>query len=178
MRTVRFTCCHCRRSMSEGRPGQRYCGEKECQRARKRAWSREKYASDLDYRINQKESTDAWLKTQGGAAAYHRRYRRQRQERRLEEQEAAAMAAEWKVCARRAEDGKGEAKDVRNMATARPVMSLFALDVAKGKAHANRDADPAYSSIESGLYKILPLSSNMSANRDARIYEIREVSRG
>ena len=94
----------------------------------------------------------------------------------MEEQEAAAMVMESEGWAGRAEDGRGEAKDVRDMTIGGPVMSLFALDVAKGKAHANRDADPAYSSIESGLYNILPFSSAMSANKDARVYEIREVS--
>lgn len=54
---------------------QRYCGERECQKARKNAWRREKYAQDSDYRANQRDSTNAWLSEQGGSAAYYRRYR-------------------------------------------------------------------------------------------------------
>jgi hypothetical protein len=57
---------------------QRYCGERECQKARKNAWRREKYAQDSDYRANQRDSTNAWLDEQGGSAAYHRTYRRRR----------------------------------------------------------------------------------------------------
>ncbi len=54
---------------------QRHCGAPECQRARKNAWRREKYAQDFDYRANQRDSTNAWLDEQGGSAAYHREYR-------------------------------------------------------------------------------------------------------
>jgi hypothetical protein len=57
---------------------QRYCGARECQKARKNAWRREKYAQDSDYRANQRDSTNAWLDEQGGSAAYHRTYRRRR----------------------------------------------------------------------------------------------------
>ena len=93
MRVTRFTCRRCRRVVTDGKPGQKYCRQKACQAARKREWSREKYASDPDYRINQKESIDAWLETRGGAAAYYRDYRQRKQKRRVEEQEAAAVAA-------------------------------------------------------------------------------------
>ncbi len=57
---------------------QRYCGERECQKARKNAWRREKYAQDSDYRANQRDSTNAWLGEQGGSAAYYRGYRNRR----------------------------------------------------------------------------------------------------
>jgi hypothetical protein len=57
---------------------QRYCPERECQKARKNAWRREKYAQDSDYRANQRDSTNAWLHEQGGSAAYHRTYRNRR----------------------------------------------------------------------------------------------------
>jgi hypothetical protein len=57
---------------------QRHCGAPECQKARKNAWRREKYAQDSDYRANQRDSTNAWLDEQGGSAAYHREYRSRR----------------------------------------------------------------------------------------------------
>jgi hypothetical protein len=53
-----------------------YCGDERCQKVRKNAWRREKYAGDLDYRLNQRESSRAWLKSVGGAARYFREYRR------------------------------------------------------------------------------------------------------
>ncbi|MCP4895676.1 MAG: hypothetical protein GY906_01775 [bacterium] len=59
---------------------QRYCGECECQKARKNAWRREKYAQDPDYRANQRDSTNAWLDEHGGSASYHREYRKRRKD--------------------------------------------------------------------------------------------------
>jgi len=158
--------------VTDGKPGQGYCGEKACQAARKREWSREKYASDPDYRINQKESTDAWLDTQGGAAAYYRDYRRRRRKRRREEQEAAAVAAVSGIF-EAIPDVTGEnAKKAGDEAKEHPITSLFAPDMAMGKASANRDAGSQYYPIKTGLYEILALG----ANKDATIVEIRMIS--
>jgi hypothetical protein len=52
---------------------QRYCGKKECQRARKRAWQKEKMAVDPDYRANQQECNKAWRDRNPD---YWRNYRR------------------------------------------------------------------------------------------------------
>jgi len=41
-------------------PGQSFCGNPACQRARKRIWQKQKLASDTDYRDNQKSSQKAW----------------------------------------------------------------------------------------------------------------------
>jgi len=74
----RFRCRHCRKLRRKRTLDQRHCGASECQKARKNAWRREKYAQDFDYRANQRDSTNAWLEEQGGSAAYHRAYRRRR----------------------------------------------------------------------------------------------------
>ena len=74
----RFRCRHCRKLRRKQTADQRYCGESECQKARKNAWRREKYAQDSDYRANQRDSTDAWLGEHGGSASYHREYRKRR----------------------------------------------------------------------------------------------------
>jgi hypothetical protein len=39
---------------------QRYCGKKDCQRARKRLWQKEKLARDPDYKLNQRDSNEQW----------------------------------------------------------------------------------------------------------------------
>jgi len=39
---------------------QRYCGDPECQKARKRKWQREKLAKDSDYRQNQAAAQRRW----------------------------------------------------------------------------------------------------------------------
>ena len=71
--------CRCCDELEFGRSAdQTYCGKADCQRARKNAWRRAKYASDPDYRLNQAQSTATWLEKQGGAAAYYRKYRRRR----------------------------------------------------------------------------------------------------
>jgi hypothetical protein len=78
MAKARFRCRHCGKLKPKRNADQRYCGEADCQKARKNTWRRERYASDPDYRLNQRDSTTAWLESNGGAAAYYRRYRRRR----------------------------------------------------------------------------------------------------
>jgi len=80
MNNASFRCRCCGKIKKRRSPEQRFCGEAACQRVRKQAWRRSKYASDPDYRLNQKQSTSAWLQKQGGAAAYFKNYRRQRRE--------------------------------------------------------------------------------------------------
>lgn len=38
-----------------------YCQKKECQRARKRRWQREKIKNDQQYRIDQKQAQKDWI---------------------------------------------------------------------------------------------------------------------
>ena len=171
MRAQRFKCRHCQRLVTLGKPGQKYCGQKACQAARKREWSRKKYASDSDYRINQKESTAAWLETQGGAAEYYRDYRRRRRRRKLEVQEAGAPAVVSGTCEGTLKDARGEGQ---YKARECPVTSLFAPGVSDLGASANRDACLQYSQIISGIYEI----SRIGANKDAEIVKIRMISSG
>ena len=53
-------------------PGQSFCGNPACQRARKRIWQKQKLASDTDYRDNQKSSQKAW---RAANSEYMREYR-------------------------------------------------------------------------------------------------------
>ena len=80
MNNARFRCRCCGELKPRQSAEQRYCGKAACQRARKKAWRRAKYANDPDYRLNQAQSTTAWLEKQGGAAAYYREYRRRRRQ--------------------------------------------------------------------------------------------------
>lgn len=67
-------CIHC------GRPfipnprvkNQRYCSRKECQRARKTHWQREKMRTDPEYEANQRESQRTWQERNPG---YWKQYR-------------------------------------------------------------------------------------------------------
>ena len=51
---------------------QRYCGEEDCQRARKRKWQKEKLATDPDYKANQRACQIDWHSEHPG---YYRKYR-------------------------------------------------------------------------------------------------------
>jgi len=75
-----FRCRHCSKIWIKRNREQLYCGSGACQKARKNAWRRAKYELDPDYRANQRESSKAWLASQGGSAAYHRRYRQRRRQ--------------------------------------------------------------------------------------------------
>jgi hypothetical protein len=51
---------------------QAYCGGKDCQRARKRKWQREKLAADPDYKANQRDCQKDWHQRHPG---YYKKYR-------------------------------------------------------------------------------------------------------
>ena len=52
----KIRCAHCRCLFVPNHriKNQRYCNKKECQRARKNAWQRQKLANDPDYKANQR----------------------------------------------------------------------------------------------------------------------------
>jgi hypothetical protein len=57
-------CAHCRHPLplSTKNLNQKYCGQPECQKARKRLWQKQKMASDPAYRENQRQANNEWLK--------------------------------------------------------------------------------------------------------------------
>ena len=56
----RCLCCKKRFMAHPAVHDQRYCSNPECQKARKRAWQKEKLAKDSDYRANQAEAQRQW----------------------------------------------------------------------------------------------------------------------
>ena len=69
------TCLCCKRPIiaHPAVANQRYCGDPECQKARKRKWQKGKLAGDPDYRANQAEAQRQWRSRNRG---YWREYRR------------------------------------------------------------------------------------------------------
>ena len=134
MANERFRCRHCGKLKARRTADQRYCGEPACQKARKNAWRRERYATDPDYRLNQDESTKAWLAANGGAAKYHREYRRKRKERR---------------------DELGRARSEAN------AVVRYAAERREARA-ANSDASLPKSLAISGRYELVPLGGTNS----------------
>jgi len=51
---------------------QRYCGDKDCQRTRKRKWQKEKLAGDPEYKANQRDCQREWHQHHPG---YYKKYR-------------------------------------------------------------------------------------------------------
>jgi hypothetical protein len=60
---MEVVCEHCGKifERSARHKNQRYCSDKECQRARKAKWQREKMSTDADYRLNQRLSQAVWV---------------------------------------------------------------------------------------------------------------------
>jgi hypothetical protein len=57
---IRCVHCSCLFFPDPRAKNQRYCGKKNCQRARKRLWQKEKLARDPDYKLNQRDSNEQW----------------------------------------------------------------------------------------------------------------------
>ena len=72
-------CQHCQDPLplSRRNPTQCFCCKKECQKARKRQWQRDKMRSDPVYRLNQKQAQQDWQKRNPD---YWRQYRQRRPE--------------------------------------------------------------------------------------------------
>ena len=66
---------HCRRILDADPRvrNQRYCGDKDCQRVRRRKWQKVKLAADPDYKANQRNCQREWHQRHPG---YYRKYRR------------------------------------------------------------------------------------------------------
>ena len=61
-------CVHCRKPFSPNPriKNQRYCGKKDCQRARKTSWQKKKLKHDPDYAANQKDCQKSWRERHPG----------------------------------------------------------------------------------------------------------------
>jgi hypothetical protein len=60
MKQIRCAHCGCLFDPNPRVKNQRYCSEKECQRARKRLWQKQKLATDPDYKANQRDCQKTW----------------------------------------------------------------------------------------------------------------------
>lgn len=155
MANERFRCRYCRKLKARRTPDQCYCSDDACQKARKNAWRRERYSSDPEYRLNQRDSTNAWLEAKGGAAAYYRQYRQERKQRQRDGPRAKA---------------KGKSKPVEDSA---PLPREDSVPLLRNATAANRDGLLEKSLIKTGTYELIPLDG---ANSDAVQAEIRVIS--
>ena len=65
-------CVHCGRNFKPRVKGQEYCSKKNCQRARRALWQRNKMAKDQDYKDNKMAAQKDWLARHPG---YYKDYR-------------------------------------------------------------------------------------------------------
>lgn len=71
-RMRRCACCGCYFRPEPRVKGQRYCGKRRCQQARKNKWQRQKLKIDIDHQSTKQESQQVWLESNEG---YWKRYR-------------------------------------------------------------------------------------------------------
>jgi hypothetical protein len=72
-----LTCLHCGKEVPRNphiKQGQKYCSAKECQRARKRAWDKERYNSEKTYKYRRLSSQKIWRKKRP-SHEYQKNYR-------------------------------------------------------------------------------------------------------
>ena len=72
-----FTCLHCEDTlpMNPRLKKQSYCSKKECQRASRRTWKREKYATSASYRQDCQDCQKAW-REKNSISDYQKQYRK------------------------------------------------------------------------------------------------------
>ena len=143
----RRKCKHCGRSfvISARHPDQKYCTQKECQRARKNDWQRHKLASDEDYRSNQVACKTEWLKRNTG---YWKQYRKKHPE-----------------YAQRNREKQRKRNLNRRQPSDRPIASSVAKMDAKNQKRA----------LISGYYTLIPVTDIPVANMEPIIVRIHET---
>jgi len=144
----RRKCKHCGRSFVIGarHPDQKYCTQKECQRARKNDWQRHKLSSDEDYRSNQAACKTEWLKHNTG---YWKQYRK--------------THPEYAQLNR-------EKQRERNLNRRQPSDRPIASGVAK------MDAKNSQRVLISGYYQLIPVTDMPVANMSPIIVRIHETA--
>lgn len=155
MEKKRFRCRCCHKICTAKVKDQKYCSQKQCQRARRNAWYREKCSSDPDYRANQRAGNQAWLESKGGAAAYFREYRRRR---KLEA---------TKLVDTDQEEGFSNGSDTESESETKGLRKSAKLDVEFTK-----------NPFKSGRYFIIPEHAKIDAKLDPILVEIAMISTG
>ncbi len=124
-----------------------FCNKKECQKARKRKWHREKMQNDGEYRNDQKIAQEDWRNKNPEYWKDYRRDNKEYTDRNREQQRRRNQV---------------------NRAKSAPVI--------KSDPIAKMDAITPKNKILSGKYQLVPMTPNMIAKMDAIIVEINSIS--
>lgn len=161
----RFRCASCKKLKALRTENQRYCNDPTCQKERKNAWRREKYATDADYRANQKKSTQTYLQSVGGAAAYYKTYR-QRKKEKLTPKIISKINGKQTACAKSSPPLDSSTKDTLDERVHRETPCWTA----------NSDATFAKTPLIHGRYLLKPAGETRHANSDAFLVEITVIT--
>lgn len=144
--------CGCRFSPCPRVRNQEFCGKKECRRAWKRTWQRNKLKRDAEYRGNQKAAQEAWREK-------HRGYWKSYRERNPAQAEANRVRQ------------RERARELRRhrSAASKSIFAPFA------KMDSITPGNPDPKGPLPGLYRLSPVGGEF-AKMDSIIVEIRSIS--
>jgi len=130
-------------------PGQKFCSAAECQRERKRRWQKVRRAADSDYRDNDVQANRQWRSRHPG---YWREYRRKH--------------PQYVTANRQRQRERDRAARLNPVAPA-PRPNL-----------ANEDVSSLPHPLETGTYRMIPVTGGDLANEDACLVKIALLSGG
>lgn len=146
---MRRRCKHCQKLFTPCShvPDQTYCSSRDCQRARKIKWQKEKLANDPDYRAAQKEAQERWVEKRPG---YWKEYRKKNN--RYTERNRAQQRE-------RARNQRGAVHPDPNLSEGSGVV-------------AKMDASSVKNAVSRGRYLLVPVIDGEFAKMDASFVEI------
>ena len=147
MEKRRCSACHKHFHPRPQSPGQEFCSAAECQRERKRRWQKVRRAADSDYRDNDVQANRQWRSRHPG---YWRAYRRKHPQ----------------VVIRNREKQR-ERDRARRLKPPQPPPTPHL---------ANEDASSLPFSVETGTYRMIPVTENLLANENACLVKIALLS--
>ena len=149
MEKKRCAACHKLFHPRPQSPDQKFCSADKCQRERKRRWQKAKRAADADYRDNDAQANRQWRSQHPG---YWRTYRRKHLQSVIRNRDK-----------QRERDRSRQSKSP--LAPVTPNL-------------ANEDASRFLSPLETGTYRIIPVTVGNLANENACLVKIALLSGG
>lgn len=145
----RRKCKNCHRSfgVTSRHPDQKYCGQEQCQKARKNNWQCRKLARDEDYRLNQSECRANWAERNPG---YWKQYREKHPEY--------------------VQRNREKQRERNRINRGQPRVTSMISSVAK------MDANHHEKPLISGYYKLIPVTDTPFANMAPIIVKIHEAA--
>ena len=128
-------------------PGQKFCSAAECQRERKRRWQKARRAADPDYRDNDVQASRQWRNRHPG---YWREYRRKHPQSLIRNRQK-----------------QRERDRSRRLEPTLPAPTPHL---------ANEDASSLSPPLETGTYRMIPVTGGDLANEDACLVKIAVLS--